>query len=76
MLNKLLNKMGLVTKGKVSTKQDPIADIQHIQGVQVNTLTETEVNFVLTKLRSASYTGAEFETFSNVWIKLVKLKEK
>lgn len=68
--------MGLVTKGKVSTKQDPISDIQQIQGVQLNTLTETEVNFILTKLRSASYTGAEFETFSNVWIKLVKLKEK
>ena len=34
-------------------------------------LTSEELQFILTKLRSATYKGEEFETFYTVWMKLV-----
>lgn len=37
---------------------------------------EQELNFILTKLRSASYTGTEFETFYAIWLKLMELGPK
>jgi len=37
-------------------------------------LTEQEINFILSKLRQANYTGAEFEMFHNVWMKISNLK--
>ena len=37
-------------------------------------LTEQEINFILTKLRTANYSGAEFEMFHSVWMKLTDLK--
>jgi len=39
-------------------------------------LTNKEIDFVLTKLRMATYLGEEFEQFYNVWVKLTELKEK
>ena len=39
-------------------------------------LTADELKFVLTKLRTATYTGNEFETFYLVWVKLSKALEK
>lgn len=37
----------------------------------VDKLTAEEVKFVLEKLKSANYTGHEFEQFYQVWVKLV-----
>ena len=70
--------MGLVTKGKVIEKNasEIKTEVQQVKGVILNTLTDSEIDFILTKLRSANYTGAEFEKFSNVWMKLVKYKVK
>lgn len=77
MLKKLLKKMGLVTKGKMHVKEaDTLDKLNKIEGVSINTLTVEEINFILTKLRSANYVGSEFEYFSNIWIKLTKLKEQ
>ncbi len=78
MLKQILQKMGLVTKGKVIEKNDSKikTEVHQVKGVTVNTLTDSEIDFILTKLRSANYTGAEFEKFSNVWMKLVKYKVK
>lgn len=39
-------------------------------------LTADELKFILTKLRTATYTGNEFETFYLVWVKLSKALEK
>lgn len=33
--------------------------------------TKTELEFLLAKLRSANYTGNEFEMFYNIWVKIV-----
>ena len=39
-------------------------------------LTADELKFILTKLRTATYTGNEFETFYLIWVKLSKALEK
>ena len=39
-------------------------------------LTDQELDFLLAKLRTATYTGAEFEMFYNVWVKLTQNKVK
>jgi hypothetical protein len=41
-----------------------------------STLSEKELNFILTKLREANYKGSEFEMFYTVWIKLSNYKPK
>lgn len=33
-------------------------------------LTKRELEFLLAKMRSATYKGDEFETFYNVWVKI------
>ena len=38
--------------------------------------TAEECKFLLLKLRSATYTGHEFETFYNIWVKVTKELEK
>ena len=38
--------------------------------------TAEECKFLLSKLRSATYTGHEFETFYNIWVKISKELEK
>ncbi len=57
--------MGLLDKINLSSKQE-----------EVNSFTAEEYKFVLSKLRSATYTGHEFETFYNVWVKVTKELEK
>lgn len=80
-LKKLLSKMGLVAKGKVTKLSDLTPEeikelkMKKIEGAKVSTLTESEINFILAKLKSANYVGAEFEIFSSVWMKLVELKK-
>ena len=37
-----------------------------------NSFTAEELKFLLSKLRSATYTGHEFETFYNIWVKISK----
>ncbi len=57
--------MGLLGKLKVQKDKDELS----IQ----------DLKFLLTKLRSATYTGAEFEQFYQVWVKLtdtLELKNK
>lgn len=39
-------------------------------------LTAEDFKFLLSKLRTATYTGHEFETFYLVWVKLSKALEK
>ena len=70
MITKLLGKMGLKTN-KIVTGEEAVKKIE--KKISTN-LTEQEINFILTKLRQANYTGAEFEMFHNVWMKLSDLK--
>jgi len=41
-----------------------------------DSFTAEECKFLLLKLRSATYTGYEFETFYNIWVKVSKELEK
>ena len=43
---------------------------------EVESFTPEELRFLLSKLRSATYTGHEFETFYNVWVKITQELEK
>ena len=53
--------MGLLDKMNLSPKQE-----------EVNGFTAEECRFLLLKLRSATYTGHEFETFYNIWVKVTQ----
>lgn len=53
--------MGLIDKIKPQQKQE-----------EVEGLTVEELKFLLSKLRTATYTGHEFETFYNIWVKITK----
>lgn len=74
MLKKLLEKMGLNTQGKVVTGEEAKKKITSDQNRSVSPLTEQEINFILTKLRTANYNGAEFEMFHSIWMKLTQMK--
>ena len=37
---------------------------------EVESFTPEELRFLLAKLRTATYTGHEFETFYKVWVKI------
>ena len=39
---------------------------------QVESFTAEELKFLLSKLRTATYTGHEFEMFYNIWVKISK----
>lgn len=43
---------------------------------EVESFTSEELKFLLLKLRSATYTGHEFETFYNIWVKVTRELEK
>lgn len=62
-IHKLIKKviMGLLDKIRSQEKQE-----------QVEGLTAEELKFLLLKLRTATYTGHEFETFYNIWVKISK----
>ena len=45
-------------------------------GEESNSFTAEEYKFLLSKLRSATYTGHEFETFYNIWVKVSQELEK
>lgn len=53
--------MGLLDKIKPQPKQE-----------EVGSLTAEELKFLLSKLRTATYTGHEFEMFYNIWVKISK----
>jgi len=38
------------------------------------TLEDSEIDFILEKLKTATYTGFEFEMFYKVWVKLTKYR--
>lgn len=57
--------MGLLDKINPLPKQE-----------EVESFTAEELKFLLLKLRSATYTGHEFETFYNIWVKVTKQLEK
>lgn len=64
--------MGLLSK-KIEIGQKAL-DKSNSKQPPSEQLTEQELNFVLSKLRQANYTGAEFEMFHNVWMKLSNSK--
>ena len=69
--------MAIKTLGKVMTRNQP-DQTTPVDTPPPSTLdfTENELGFILTKLRSANYTGAEFDMFYTVWMKLVNLQPK
>lgn len=74
MLKKLLEKMAFNTQGKVFTGDEARKKLEADQLKAVSPLTDQEIAFILTKLRTSQYSGAEFEMFHKVWTKLTELK--
>ena len=66
--------MALISKGKVITGTEAKKNSVD-KKIAKETLTEQEIDFVLTKLRQANYKGVEFEMFYNVFTKLSGLKK-
>tara|TARA_Y100001972_G_scaffold113704_1_gene148687 strand:+ start:495 stop:695 length:201 start_codon:yes stop_codon:yes gene_type:complete len=66
--------MALISKGKVITGTEAKKNSVD-KKITKETLTEQEIDFVLTKLRQANYKGVEFEMFYNVFTKLSGLKK-
>lgn len=66
MFRKLV--MGLVDR--VQAQQPPSSSAPKAA------LTDKEVDFILNKLRTATFLGEEFEQFYNIWVKLTEMKKK
>tara|TARA_B100000212_G_C27366029_1_gene530371 strand:- start:804 stop:1022 length:219 start_codon:yes stop_codon:yes gene_type:complete len=67
--------MPLNIKGKIVTGEDARAEIVD-KIITKQGLTIKDLEFILTKLKSAEYKGSEFEHFYAVWVKLSnKLEE-
>lgn len=62
--------MSLVNKLK---NKQPINNKPKVENVE---LSHRELDFLLTKLRSAQYNGDEFEMFYTLWTKLAKHAQK
>lgn len=66
--------MPLKTNGDIVTGEDARAKI--VDNLIANSdLTVKELEFIMTKLKSAEYKGAEFEQFYAVWVKLTAALE-
>ena len=46
------------------------------KGITQSEFTKKEIEFLLAKLRTATYKGDEFEAFYNIWVKLTNELEK
>jgi len=66
--------MAIIPKGKVIQGEEARARVTE-QILKKSSLNEKEIKFIMTKLKSASYLGQEFETFYAVWVKLTALIE-
>lgn len=62
--------MGLIEKATVQAKNNKTEPFKNPV-----TLDNSEVDFILEKLQSATYLGREFETFYKVWVKLTNMKK-
>lgn len=56
--------MGILTKGRPA------------KGPQDKEFKKNELEFLLAKLRTATYKGEEFEMFYNVWVKITDLIDR
>lgn len=84
-LKSLFNKMGLITKGKHAQGEEAKAVIEKhnikkeldsiVEESSTVALSNKEIDFILSKLRQANYTGVEFETFYIVFKKLGDMKK-
>lgn len=66
--------MPIDIKGGVITGEEARAKITD-EILTKSDLTKSELTFILSKLKSATYIGSEFETFYAVWVKLSTLLE-
>jgi hypothetical protein len=66
--------MPIDIKGGVITGEEARAKITD-EILTKSDLTKSELTFILSKLKSATYIGSEFETFYAVWVKLSTLVE-
>ena len=68
--------MAMKVLGKVLSRNDNSTNSKLGPKKSDSFFTEQELTFLLTKLRSASYTGNEFEQFYAIWLKLMELGPK
>lgn len=74
ILKNILNKMGFKSN-KIITGQEAKNKLASEQ-LQKAPLSDKEIQFILTKLRQAQYTGVEFELFHSIFVKLTNILKK
>jgi|TARA_B110000305_G_C19233919_1_gene536556 hypothetical protein len=67
--------MPVIPKGKVIQGEEARAKVTE-EILTKSSLNKNELNFILTKLKDATYKGHEFETFYAVWVKVSTLLKK
>lgn len=66
--------MAIIPNGKVIQGEEARAKVTE-QILKKTNLQVSELEFILAKLKDASYKGHEFETFYAVWVKLTTMLE-
>ena len=69
MINRFLNKMGIIRKGNNNIKGDSKPSPKVI-APNKKFLQDNEIGFIIAKMRQATYQGSEFELFYKVIQKL------
>lgn len=72
MIKEVLNKMGIIRKGKANAgvEKAPVATPKQSKIEKKGFLDSNEITFVISKMRQATYQGTEFEMFYKVINKL------
>lgn len=72
MIKEVLNKMGIIRKGKANAgvEKAPVATPKQAKVQNKAFLDSNEISFIIAKMRQATYQGTEFELFYKVINKL------
>jgi hypothetical protein len=76
MIKEVLNKMGIIRKGKSNIKEVKQTASKVANSKNANEITKSEAAFIIAKLRKATYVGTEFEQFYQIMAKLSVLVDK
>tara|TARA_E500000318_G_scaffold112057_1_gene133743 strand:+ start:1372 stop:1590 length:219 start_codon:yes stop_codon:yes gene_type:complete len=64
-----------IDKSKIQ-KEEKTNQILNQEELIKGDLSKREIDFILNKLKDATYKGLEFELFYTVWVKLTRLRKK
>ncbi len=77
MIKRFLSNMGIIRNGKSNIKGTEEKSVPKVTNqAKKQFLSDSEIGFIVTKMRQATYQGSEFETFYMVIQKLQNELEK